>query len=68
MPEIPNEADAVRLYDQGWSIRRVAKEFGMGYDEMRRLLSKHVSLRAPGGSYEARLRIARRIAELDRKI
>ncbi len=61
------EADAVRLYNEGWSIRRVAEEFGADYDSMRRLLRTHVTLRAPGGSYEARVRIAERIAELDRQ-
>ena len=30
--------DAVRLYGQGWSLRRVAEEFGWGYSRMRRLL------------------------------
>jgi Helix-turn-helix domain len=34
------EDDAVRLYGQGWSIRRVAKEFGVSYGVMRRILSK----------------------------
>lgn len=37
--------DAVRLYEQGWSIRRVAKEFGFGYGKMRRALLVHTSLR-----------------------
>ena len=61
------EADAVRLYNEGWSIRRVAEEFGTTYDSMRRLLGTHVTLRAPGGSYEARGRVAERIAELRRR-
>lgn len=39
------EEDAVRLYDQGWSIRRVAAEFGLSYGAMRRILKKHVTLR-----------------------
>jgi excisionase family DNA binding protein len=37
--------DAVRLYAQGWSIRRVAEEFGTGYGRMRRILLKHTVLR-----------------------
>lgn len=37
--------DAVRLYDQGWSIRRVAEEFGFDYGKMRRALSTRTSLR-----------------------
>lgn len=40
------EVDAVRLYDQGWSIRRVAEEFGYGYSTMRRVLLKHTRLRS----------------------
>jgi excisionase family DNA binding protein len=41
------EADAVRLYEQGWPIRRVAEEFGCGYGygRMRRILLKHTVLR-----------------------
>lgn len=39
------EQDAVRLYEQGWSIRRVAEEFGMSYGGMRRVLKKYVTLR-----------------------
>jgi excisionase family DNA binding protein len=34
------EVDAVRLYEQGWSIRRVAKEFGVSYGVVRRILMK----------------------------
>lgn len=30
--------DAVRLYDQGWSIRQVADKFDVDYSAMRRLL------------------------------
>jgi excisionase family DNA binding protein len=37
--------DAVRLYRQGWSIRRVAEEFGFGYGNMRRALSARTTLR-----------------------
>jgi excisionase family DNA binding protein len=39
------EADAVRLYEQGWPIRRVAAQFGCGYSRMRRILLKHTRLR-----------------------
>lgn len=45
------EADAVRLYREGWSIRRVAAEFGMTYGAMRHLLRAHVTLRNRGGAY-----------------
>jgi lambda repressor-like predicted transcriptional regulator len=38
-------ADAIRLYEQGWSIRRVAEEFGVSYGAMRRTLGRHVTLR-----------------------
>ena len=41
----PREADAVRLYEQGWPIRRVAAEFGHSYGRMRRILMKHTMLR-----------------------
>ncbi|WP_285572976.1 helix-turn-helix domain-containing protein [Actinoallomurus iriomotensis] len=51
------EQDAVRLYDQGWSIRRVAEEFDMSYGAMRRLLVNNTRLRdrgavrrSPGGT------------------
>lgn len=37
--------DAIRLYEQGWSIRRVAAEFGLSYGAMRRVLRRHVRLR-----------------------
>lgn len=40
--------DAVRLYDQGWDIRRVAEEFDLSYGQMRRLLLRHTTLRGPG--------------------
>ncbi|WUU95876.1 MerR family DNA-binding transcriptional regulator [Actinoallomurus sp. NBC_01490] len=37
--------DAVRLYEQGWPIRRVAEEFGFGYGRMRRALLARTALR-----------------------
>lgn len=40
------EADAVRLYEQGWSIRQVATKFDCGYGVMRRILKKHTALRS----------------------
>ncbi|MGI5233744.1 helix-turn-helix domain-containing protein [Actinoallomurus sp. CA-142502] len=43
--------DAVRLYNQGWSIRQVAGKFDYSYGAMRRLLGKHVTLRNRGGIY-----------------
>jgi len=39
------EQDAVRLYEQGWPIRRVAVELGTNYGRMRRILIKHTVLR-----------------------
>ena len=43
--------DAVRLYDQGWSIRQVAQKFDMDYTTMRRLLLRNrVRLRRQGTS------------------
>lgn len=39
------ERDAVRLYEQGWSIRQVATRFGTGYGAMRRILLRHTTLR-----------------------
>jgi transposase len=38
-------ADVVRLYEQGWSIRRVAAEFEVSYGVMRRMLGRHVTMR-----------------------
>lgn len=43
--------DAVRLYDQGWSIRQVAEKFDCGYGVIRRVLRTRVALRDRGGSY-----------------
>jgi hypothetical protein len=45
------EQDAVRLYEQGWSIRRVAEEFGVGYGAMRRVLMKNTTLRDRGAPW-----------------
>jgi excisionase family DNA binding protein len=39
------EEDAVRLYRQGWPIRRVAAQFDYSYGRMRRLLIRHGALR-----------------------
>ncbi|GLY78504.1 hypothetical protein Airi01_067710 [Actinoallomurus iriomotensis] len=39
------EVDAVRLYDQGWSIRQVADKFDYSYGTMRRILLKRTTLR-----------------------
>jgi excisionase family DNA binding protein len=41
--------DAVRLYEQGWSIRQVAEKFDCGYGVMRRVLGRRVTLRSRGG-------------------
>jgi excisionase family DNA binding protein len=41
-------ADAVRLYEQGWSIRQVAARFGCGYGAMRRILVRDTTLRPRG--------------------
>jgi transposase len=41
--------DAVRLYEQGWSIRQVAEKFDVGYGGMRRLLLARTTLRSRGG-------------------
>ena len=49
-PEQEMIADAVRLYDQGWSIRQVAEKFDCSYGAMRRILMKHTTLRNRGGS------------------
>jgi excisionase family DNA binding protein len=43
--------DAVRLYDQGWSIRQVACRFGCSYGAMRRILVRRVTLRNRGGAH-----------------
>jgi excisionase family DNA binding protein len=39
------ERDAVRLYEQGWSIRQVATRFDYNYGSMRRLLLRNTTLR-----------------------
>jgi len=38
-------ADAVRLYEQDWSIRQVAAKFGCTFGVMRRILREHTTLR-----------------------
>ncbi|WP_349497836.1 helix-turn-helix domain-containing protein [Actinoallomurus iriomotensis] len=43
------DEDAARLYDQGWPIRRVAAEFGVGYGMMRRILVRRTTLRSRDG-------------------
>jgi excisionase family DNA binding protein len=43
------EEDAVRLYEQGWPIRRVAEQFEVSYGTMRRVLAKRTVLRDRGG-------------------
>jgi excisionase family DNA binding protein len=43
------EQDAVRLYQQGWSIRQVAARFGLSYGAMRRLLLRRTPLRTKEG-------------------
>jgi excisionase family DNA binding protein len=44
------EEDAVRLYQQGWSIRQVASRFGVNYGTMRRILLRRTSLRTKEGA------------------
>ena len=39
------EKDAVRLYNEGWSIRQVARRFGCGYGAIHRILARHSALR-----------------------
>jgi len=39
------ERDAARLYEQGWSIRRVAAQFECDYGRMRRILLRRTTLR-----------------------
>lgn len=39
------EEDAVRLYQEGWSIRQVAARFDQSYGAMRRILLRHTTLR-----------------------
>lgn len=41
-------ADAVRLYEQGLNIRQVADRFEVTYGVMRRLLTKHTTVRSLG--------------------
>jgi transposase len=43
--------DAVRLYEQGWSIRQVADKFDTSYGATRRVLSRHTTLRIRGGRH-----------------
>jgi excisionase family DNA binding protein len=45
----PAADDAVRLYEQGWSIRQVAQRFDVSYGAMRRLLLGSTTLRTRGG-------------------
>jgi excisionase family DNA binding protein len=43
------ERDAVRLYEQGWTIRQVADRFSLSYGVMRRILGARTTLRHRGG-------------------
>ena len=43
------EADAVRMYEQGWPVRRVADAFDVTYGVMRRILKERRVLRERGG-------------------
>jgi excisionase family DNA binding protein len=43
------ERDAVRLYEQGWTIRQVAGRFSVSYGVMRRILGARTTLRHRGG-------------------
>jgi excisionase family DNA binding protein len=48
-PEPKNwESDAVRLYEEGWSIRQVAQRFECDYGTMRRVLIRGTTLRTCG--------------------
>jgi len=47
------EEDAVRLYDQGWSIRQVAEKFNCSYGMMRRILKRRTVLRPQSGTVRA---------------
>lgn len=42
------EREAVRLYEEGWSIRQVAERFDCGYGAMRRVLMRRTTLRVRG--------------------
>ncbi|GAB2801081.1 hypothetical protein GCM10027176_01450 [Actinoallomurus bryophytorum] len=48
------EEDAVRLYDEGWSIRQVASRFACDYGAMRRILARRTALRDRGGAENGR--------------
>lgn len=43
--------DAIRLYREGWSIRRIAEKFDVGYGFIRRRLQKQVRFRNRSGSH-----------------
>lgn len=43
------ERDAVRLYEEGWTIRQVAARFSLSYGVMRRILGARTTLRHRGG-------------------
>jgi excisionase family DNA binding protein len=43
--QVQLEEDAVRLYQQGWTIRQVAEKFGYSYGGMRRILTRRTTLR-----------------------
>ena len=46
-PDPPRDdaADAVRLYEQMWSVERIAGLFGMNFEAMRRLIARRAVLR-----------------------
>lgn len=49
--------DALHLYRQGWSIRRIAAELDSGYGVIRRHLGMRLRLRDRSGSTHAAVRI-----------
>jgi hypothetical protein len=52
-PDDDETADAVRLYEQMWSIERVAELFESNYDAMRRLIARH-AMRQRDGRHQRR--------------
>lgn len=42
--------DAVRLYEQGWTVRQVAEKFDCSHGAMSRVLGRHITLRNRGGN------------------
>lgn len=63
MKDVSLENNLVTLHARGWSIRRLAREFSVGRDRVRRILLENQHKRETGSEY--RLKPKKRVTKLD---